>query len=143
MADIKKQELKYLLLATLVAPLAIYPATLLGEFVVFVFSPVGAAEMFQRLKESMLITTAALVYAYALTIFYGLPVFLLLRKLQRLKLRFILAAGVVAAVAVSLITEDSVVPILLFAYFGLVVSFTGWFVAIHMQQSRLASERAG
>lgn len=129
-----------LTVAVIVAPLAVFPIVALSA------ATLGSPEssgVVARVEWALFVGTVAVVIAYAFTIVYGIPIFLLLRRLNFVRFWPIFLAGLAGPTVVSFPTyklADSI----LFVLCGGLVAAIAWLIACWWPtRSNPAVERDG
>ena len=116
--------------AGLIGPLGLYPAFFIAWFFLAIIDAYEGRASFESAGDGLLLflgmASVGLIYAYPLTILFGLPVAALLRKLNWFKLPFILLLSLVPVT----ILFGLFVPIfygwLIYGYASLAVAFMCW-----------------
>lgn len=127
---------RYLIAAVIVGPLAVFPAMLIGESLLWISVPASPPDLIEQSYGAGIIAALGLVYAYPLTVVYGVPVFLILRWYQLDHLWMVVGIAM-APVAVIWAGYGYNVEVLLFAgYFAAWVSGACWLVAVWLPARR-------
>jgi hypothetical protein len=125
----KKQNLRRAFFkGAFLGPLAVMPAT----FLLFVISssPFAILGQFARgMNSAFYIALWGTGIAYIMTFFYGTLLWLLLAKLKKLNLPWLLAGSLLPSVLLF-IYNKSIGFTILCAYFSLTVSFSCWFFSV-------------
>ncbi len=130
---------RQILRAVILAPLAIFPAMMLlvsGAFLAtFLRTYEIPSNALSEYTAASVMALAGIVIGYAFTIFYGVPVFLFLKKIRMLNVTSIAVMSLVPAVVFGM-TGTELMPFLLMSYFSLWVAITFWWIAaIHSPNS--------
>jgi len=121
-----------MLRAFLISPLAVFPALLVAVFVAFIVEAIKISGIPSNALSEF---TAAFIYAavaplvsYPITLLYGLPVYLLLKKLNKYNLYSLAALAILPAVVIG-IAEADVFVFLGIAYFSLCIAISFWWLS--------------
>jgi len=135
---------RQLIRAVLIGPLAIIPAVPIGVLLAATFASVrdGAfpGNFIGDLSASPIYAIAGLAYSYPFTLLYGLPVYLILRKLNILNMPSICVMALLPGVALG-IYQSSIILAVFMGYFSLAVAVLFYRLAPHgsNNSSNLAS----
>ena len=134
-------ENKYLTAAVILGPLMIYPALAIPSlFRLYWVNPEGF-NFLNGLIGSLATATVALIPGYLLTILFGLPVFLFLRKRNKQSLLNIMLLSLVP-VAIASVTNssDPLATFIGYGYFSIIVGFACWVVACWLPKKALTRQ---
>lgn len=132
MLDQKKKLLTAFLKGALLGPLAIIPASFI--LYVSVSLPFASLSRFTHgLNSSLGIAFWGMGVAYALTFTYGTVLWLLLLKIKKLNLIWLLVGSLLPSLLLVIYSE-SIGFAVLCAYYSLAVSFSCWYLAIRQNK---------
>lgn len=115
--------------ALLLGPLAVIPATLLAAALIPLLSgDFRPGEALPFLGGTLVTALVIVIYAYAFTLFYGLPVYLLLKRLGWLGNWSIAISSLLPSALICLLVPASIVFIAMINYLSLVTGMACWFV---------------
>lgn len=117
------------MLAVLLGPLSIIPAMVVASTLIIIISPSNPPNIFEQYWGGFLISLFGLAYSYGFTILYGVPAYLVLKKLHRNNLFYILAASLVPAMVFFAISPNAWPIYVAMAYFSVIVGFACWIIA--------------
>lgn len=132
MLDQKKTLVTAFLKGALLGPLAIIPASLI--LYIAVSLPFASLDRFTHgLNSSLGIAFWGMGVAYALTFTYGALLWLLLVKIKKLNLTWLLVGSLLPSLLLVIYSESMSFAILC-AYYSLAVSFSCWYLAIRRRK---------
>jgi hypothetical protein len=129
-----KNVFKRNLASALIAPIALYPATFFAWFFLALLDLIDKKESVRSfggatdgLELLFAIPTIGLIFAFPLTIIFGIPIALILQKLNIFKLPIILSLSLVPVTLLAVFIS-SFHGMSIFYYFSLAVAFSYWLV---------------
>ncbi|MEJ2345794.1 MAG: hypothetical protein P8090_10360 [Gammaproteobacteria bacterium] len=121
---------RYLIAAVLLGPLAVFPAMLIGESLLWIGAPAVPTDLVGQYHGAVLVAAVGLAYAYPLTLVYGVPAFLILRRHRLDRLWIVIGAGMVPVAALWALNTYPVELFGVYAYFATWVSAACWIIAV-------------
>ena len=125
------RELQQTLRATALAPLAIIPAMMFAVSYAFLVAFLRTYEIppnaLSEYTAALVMGSVGLIFGYAFTIFYGVPVYLILKKIKMLNVISILIMSLVPAVVFGLFVSD-LMTFLFMGYFSFWVAIVFWWI---------------
>jgi hypothetical protein len=118
------------ILAVFIGPLSIIPAMAAAQTFIFLISPANTPDIAEQYWGGFLISAIGLLYSYGFTFLYGVPVYIVLKKLQINRAVYIFVASLVPAVVFFIMSPDAWPIYLAIAYFSVIVGFSCWFIAL-------------
>ena len=113
------------LYACLLGPLSVIPATILYTLAFKFIAPEANADNFELLP---LVVIVALMVAYPITLVFGLPISIILQKLNRFNLFNLIIVTNSCLLIYGYITNAQVTEMVLVIYYGLFVSSSCWYL---------------
>lgn len=123
-----KTSIGSLAFACLIGPLIIIPAMPLGILILHAFGVIDTPIGVKELQATLLISSVGLIYAYPLTILFGVPLFMLLRKLQMDNLVTVVICSQLPVILMLLLTKGDFSSPVAISYFSAIVSVSCWFL---------------
>ena len=117
-----------LLLAVILGPLAIIPAMIIGITLLIILFPSEADNLRATYTAGLVIALVGLAYSYGFTLFYGMPIYLILRKLEVANLATVTLSALLPAAIIGVATSAVEIG-LLSSYFSLVVAYSCWWLS--------------
>jgi len=126
------RQTKYLIAAVLLGPLAVFPAAIIGGAIMWHTGNMQQYDLLDHVLVGLAFATMGLVFAYPLTIFYGLPLFLILRRYKYERLWAIVIGAMIPVIIISNSTYTDRIsdPLTFYGYFAIWVSVTCWLIAV-------------
>lgn len=115
--------------ACCMAPFVIFPTLLVPFLILYGYSlATGYVVSTTGLGAWVLMAFVGWLLAAFLTLFYGLPIALLLQHFNKFKLRFLLPLSLVPTFIVFLASKSEHGVLFIYAYSSIIVAVTYWFI---------------
>jgi len=113
------------LIACLLGPLSVIPATILYTLAFKFIAPEANADNFDLFP---LVVIVALMVAYPATLFVGLPISFILQKFNRFNLLNLLIAVTTCLLIYGYLTNARMIELVLVTYYAFFVSSSCWYL---------------
>ncbi|MDO6567723.1 hypothetical protein Q4561_11695 [Alteromonas sp. 1_MG-2023] len=116
--------------ALLVAPFAVFPAVCFLYLVLF-FYALATNEVVSTtglVDVGLIMAFLGWIFAVVLTFFYGLPMALLLQRINKFKLSMLLPVSMFPTLITLLVTKTEYGILFIYAYSSVIVAITYWFM---------------
>ncbi|MEL0633604.1 hypothetical protein V6237_12545 [Pseudoalteromonas carrageenovora] len=111
------------------APFVVFPALLVAFLILYSYSlATGYVVSTTGFEAWIVMTFVGWLLAAFLTLFYGLPIALLLQHFNKFKLRFLLPLSLVPTFIVLLTSKSELGVLFIYAYSSAIVSVAYWFI---------------
>ncbi|KPZ55398.1 hypothetical protein AN393_01820 [Pseudoalteromonas sp. P1-25] len=115
--------------ACCMAPFVVFPALLVAFLILYSYSfATGYVVSTTGFEAWIIMTFVGWLLAAFLTLFYGLPIALLLQHFNKFKLRFLLPLSLVPTFIVLLTSKSELGVLFIYAYSSAIVAVAYWFI---------------
>ena len=115
-------------------PLSVLPAILIAATFIGIFGPGITQDVLEDLNGWFLFLLVALLYSYGFTIIYGLPVYLILLKLQKNTFPYVFVASLVPSLILISFSPEMWQSFIIMGYFSLCVGLCCWFLVRNLSR---------
>ncbi|MCC2608183.1 hypothetical protein [Planctobacterium marinum] len=116
--------------AVLIAPFSVFPAVFFLYLLLF-FYALATNEVVSStdlVDVGVIVAFVGWIFAVVLTFIYGLPIALLLQRINKFKLSLLLPVSLFPTLTILLVTKAEFGVLFLYAYCSVIVAITYWFM---------------